>query len=272
MQIDCSLFGGISRVLAVSAMRQSAGPWFLNLHPLTFANRSFTSTLYTIYDKISRISTCGIKTPRTPLRPGPQKPEARIWKLEAGSWKPAAKRFKNKTFSPGIGERKILETPLECRPILLNGRKCHAIALHGKRQTAIESCRRLKILARDRHAVTVRMSADRLVRPIRLDRVRRSACLAVVHAVLQHENIRLLGKIDLAHIDLPRTVRCTLRRHHRHRQDCERCGQEYPLHCKPPARIELQSGIMAESLASADYFALAGGTIPFIRRYSTICP
>jgi hypothetical protein len=47
------------------------------------------------------------------------------------------------------------------------------------------------------------MSADGLVCAVRFDFVRRSASLARIHATLKHEHVRLLGKIDLVHVDLP---------------------------------------------------------------------
>ena len=59
----------------------------------------------------------------------------------------------------------------------------------------------------DRDGVIVRMSLDGVIFTIRVDRVRRNARLAGIQTVLEQELIRLLGKINLAHVDLPCPVK-----------------------------------------------------------------
>src|ERR1022692_3143033 len=63
----------------------------------------------------------------------------------------------------------------------------------------------------DGHRVDVGMAGDGLVVAVGLDLDGRRTSAARVHAVLQQEDVWLLGPVDLIHVDLPGAVQRALR-------------------------------------------------------------
>jgi hypothetical protein len=80
------------------------------------------------------------------------------------------------------------------------------------------------------------MPADGLIRSVGFDGDRWNACLAIKHAVLKQEHVRLLGKIGLAHVDFPSAVKEALSgRKHGQTQGRESYREEQLFHGKPPS-------------------------------------